>query len=131
MFDTQERQTLGLIPDPAHPALAGFPTAPFQDWQWAEIVAGARAIVLDDLPRALRPIVRVIDDWNTNRRLALAFECRVGKGAVLSKCLLWPGADTGDHTTLCEVILGSECRLGNATRLEPGSVVVDSKRKRK
>ncbi len=57
--------------------------------------------------------------------------CRVGKGAVLSKCLLWPGADLGVNTTLSEVILGSECRLGNATRLEPGSVVVDSKRKRK
>ena len=31
----------------------------------------------------LRPIVQVIDDWNTNRKLALIFECRVGSGKLL------------------------------------------------
>lgn len=83
MFNTQGRQTLGILPDPKHPALRAFPTESFQDWQWSEIVTGARAVVVDGLPRELRPIVRVIDDWNTNRRLALIFECRVGKGALL------------------------------------------------
>ena len=83
MFHTQDHQTLGLLCDPMHPALAGFPTDFFQDWQWNEIVTRAQGIVLDALPRELRPIVQVIDDWNTNRRLGLVWECRVGSGKLL------------------------------------------------
>jgi beta-galactosidase len=83
MFNTQGRQTLGLLCDPTHPALARFPTEFFQDWQWQEIVTQARGFVLDTLPRTLRPIVQVIDDWNTNRRLGLVWECRVGQGKLL------------------------------------------------
>jgi hypothetical protein len=40
-------------------------------------------MVLDEFPPPLRPIVQVIDDWNTNRRLALIFEARVGGGKLL------------------------------------------------
>jgi beta-galactosidase len=83
MFNTQGRQTLGLLCDPKHPALAQFPTDFFQDWQWSDIVSRAQGMVLDDLPRSLRPIVQVIDDWNTNRKLGLVFECRVGPGKLL------------------------------------------------
>ena len=83
MFNTQGRQTLGLLCDASHPALAGFPTEVFQDWQWQDIVNHAQGLVLDDLPRALRPVVQVIDDWNTNRKLGLLFECRVGLGRLL------------------------------------------------
>ena len=83
MFHTQDRQTLGLLCDPKHPALAGFPTEFFQDWQWDEIVTRAQGMVLDALPKELRPIVQVIDDWNTNRRLGLVWECRVGSGKLL------------------------------------------------
>ncbi len=83
MFNTQGRQTLGLLCDPRHPALAGFPTEFFQDWQWDEIVTRAHGMVLDALPKGLRPIVQVIDDWNTNRRLGLVWECRVGAGRLL------------------------------------------------
>lgn len=83
MFNTQNRQTLGLLCQPKHPALARFPTDDFQDWQWRDIITAARAMVLDDLPAKLRPIVQPIDDWNTNRRLGLLFECRVGAGRLL------------------------------------------------
>ena len=83
MFNTQGRQTLGLLCDPKHPALAQFPTEGFQDWQWDELVSEARGLAMDSLPRELRPIVQVIDDWNTNRRLGLVFECRVGTGKLL------------------------------------------------
>jgi beta-galactosidase len=83
MFNTQARQTLGLLCHPAHPALALFPTESFQDWQWQDIVTHARGFLLDTLPRSLRPIVQVIDDWNTNRRLGLIWECRVGQGRLL------------------------------------------------
>ena len=83
MFDSQPNQTLGLLCDPTQPALANFPTAASADWQWEQVVTGGRAIVLDQLPKALRPIVQPIDDWNTNRRLGLIFECRVGRGKLL------------------------------------------------
>ena len=83
MFHNQARQTLGLLCDPRHPALAKFPTAFFQDWQWNEIVTRAQGMVLDTLPKDLRPIVQPIDDWNTNRKLGLIWECRVGHGKLL------------------------------------------------
>jgi hypothetical protein len=83
MFNTQGRQTLGILCDPTHPALASFPTDYFQDWQWKDIVDTARAMDLSGMPGALRPVVQVIDDWNTNRKLGLVWECRVGKGRLL------------------------------------------------
>jgi hypothetical protein len=82
-FPKQACQTLGLLVDPGHPALAQFPTESHSDWQWEDLVNSSRAMAMDDLPRELRPIVQVIDDWNTNRKLGLIFECRIGKSAVL------------------------------------------------
>ncbi|MDD4227264.1 MAG: hypothetical protein PHU98_12840 [Mariniphaga sp.] len=43
----------------------------------------ADAIQLDSFPVELKPIVRIIDDWVTNRSLALLFEAKVGKGSIL------------------------------------------------
>jgi hypothetical protein len=40
-------------------------------------------MILDDLPPELRPIVQVIDDWFTNRRLGLVFEGRLNGGKLL------------------------------------------------
>jgi hypothetical protein len=74
---------LGLLSDARHPALAQFPTEANFDWQWSDIVRGARAVNLDRLPRALEPIVWAIDDWNRNYKLGLLFECRVGRGRLL------------------------------------------------
>ncbi|HEX8148447.1 MAG TPA: discoidin domain-containing protein [Pyrinomonadaceae bacterium] len=74
---------LGLLSDTRHPALARFPTEANFDWQWAEIVRGARAVNLGRLPPALEPIVWAIDDWNRNYKLGLLFECRVGRGRLL------------------------------------------------
>lgn len=74
---------LGLLSETRHPALADFPTEANFDWQWSEVVRGARAVNLDRLPRALEPIVWAIDDWNRNYKLGLIFECRVGRGRLL------------------------------------------------
>jgi beta-galactosidase len=74
---------LGLLSDVRHPALARFPTEANFDWQWSDIVRGARAVNLDRLPRALEPVVWAIDDWNRNYKLGLVFECRVGRGRLL------------------------------------------------
>ena len=74
---------LGLLSNTRHPALSLFPTEANFNWQWAEIVRGARAVNLDRLPPALEPIVWAIDDWNRNYKLGLVFECRVGSGRLL------------------------------------------------
>jgi hypothetical protein len=81
MNPAQEAETLGLLCDARHPALAKFPTESFEDWQWMDVLAQGRAFALDGLP--VQPIVQVIDDWNTNRKLGLIFECRVGHGKLL------------------------------------------------
>ena len=74
---------LGLWVDRAHPALAGFPTSDHMDWQWSDLVAGARAFNLERLPAGLRPIVQPIDDWNRNYRLGAVFEAKVGGGRLV------------------------------------------------
>ncbi len=74
---------LGLWCDAQHPALAGFPTEGFCDLQWADIVHNMRAINIEKAPKALRPIVSAIDDWNRNYKLAVLFECTVGDGRLL------------------------------------------------
>ena len=79
----QAPHTLGVLLDPKHPALAAFPTEGYSNWQWWHLVSRAGAMILDGLPRELRPTVQVIDDWFTNRRLGLVFEARVGKGRLL------------------------------------------------
>ncbi len=79
----QAPHTLGILCDPKHPALAGFPTAFHSDWQWWYVMSHAGAMILDDLPQPLRPIVQVIDDWVTNRKLGLVWEARVGPGRLL------------------------------------------------
>jgi hypothetical protein len=38
---------------------------------------------MDDFPASHRPIVYLIDDWFTNRRLGLLFEAKVGKGKLM------------------------------------------------
>jgi hypothetical protein len=79
----QAPHTLGILCDPEHPALADFPTDFHSDWQWWYVMSNAGAMILDGLPQPLRPIVQVIDDWVTNRKLGLVWEARVGAGRLL------------------------------------------------
>ncbi|MGB7396063.1 MAG: sugar-binding domain-containing protein [Pricia sp.] len=79
----QKPHTLGILCDPEHPALADFPTEYHSNWQWWDAMSHSNAIILDDFSPELRPIVRVIDDWFENRRTALIFEARIGKGKLL------------------------------------------------
>lgn len=79
----QPPHTLGILCNPKHPALAEFPTEFHSNWQWWYLVTRAGALILDDLPEKLHPVVQVIDDWVTNRKLALVVEARVGKGKLL------------------------------------------------
>lgn len=79
----QAPHTLGILCDPKHPALADFPTEYHSNWQWWDAMSHSNAIVLSDFAPELKPIVRLIDDWFTNRPLGLIFEVKVGKGFLL------------------------------------------------
>ena len=79
----QGPHTLGIFCNPQHPALASFPTEYFSNWQWRDAMSHSGAINLTGFPVEIKPIVRVIDDWFTNRPLALIFEAKVAKGKIL------------------------------------------------
>ena len=79
----QAPHTLGILCNPAHPALSEFPTEYYSDYQWWDAMSHSGAIEVAKIDKNLQPIVRVIDDWFTNRPLALLFEAKVGKGKLL------------------------------------------------
>ncbi|SCD20884.1 putative Beta-galactosidase [Proteiniphilum saccharofermentans] len=79
----QKPHTLGILCDPSHPALKDFPTEYHSNWQWWDAMGHADAIILDSLAMDLKPIVRIIDDWVSNRSLALVFEAKIGKGRIV------------------------------------------------
>jgi hypothetical protein len=80
----QAPHTLGILCDPQHAAFEGFPTDYHSNWQWWELVTRAHPFILNDLPHELEPLVYLIDDWVTNRKLGLLFEARVGQGRLLA-----------------------------------------------
>ena len=75
--------TLGLLIDVKHPALAAFLTDTHSDWQWWDLVMGSRALVLDDTPASLRPVVQVIDNFERNHKLGCLFEAKVAQGKLI------------------------------------------------
>ena len=79
----QPPHTLGILCDPTHPALERFPTEYHSNWQWWELIHQAAPFILTT-HRKLQPIVQVVDDWVTARKLALVFEARVGSGKLLA-----------------------------------------------
>ncbi len=81
--NNQKPHTLGILCDPEHPALELFPTEYHSNWQWWDAMSHADALRLDTFSPELKPIVRIVDDWVTNRRLALIFEAKVGEGSIL------------------------------------------------
>ena len=92
----QAPHTLGILCDPGHPAFAEFPTGKSSDWQWWYLVTRAGAMILDGFPAGLKPLIHVIDDWFTARRLALAFEAAVGNGRLLAVSIDLEGERSGN-----------------------------------
>lgn len=79
----QGPHTLGVLVNPGHPALAEFPTEYHSNWQWWDAMHYGQAINIAKIDHNIKPVVRVIDDWVTNRPLALVFEAKAGKGKIL------------------------------------------------
>ncbi|WP_276481463.1 hypothetical protein [Paraflavitalea pollutisoli] len=74
--------TMGQLIKADHPALRQFPTADHTDWQWWDLVKRSKSLPVDSLPDEAI-LVRVIDNFVTNRNLANLFEVQVGKGKLL------------------------------------------------
>jgi hypothetical protein len=83
--------TLGILCNPAAPALARFPTEFHSNWQWWQVVKNSRPIILDDTPAGYRPTVQVIDNFERNHKLGLIFETKVGRGKLLVCSIDLPG----------------------------------------
>jgi hypothetical protein len=79
----QPPHTLGILCDPEHPAVSGFPTDFHSNWQWWELQKDARPFILTK-HQELIPLVQIIDDWQTNRKLGYVFEAKVGQGRLLA-----------------------------------------------
>ena len=76
-------QTMGVLCDPAHPALAEFPTESHTNWQWWDVIQPSRVLNLEGMSPRPEPIVRMIDSFIGNRCLAVVFEVALGKGRLL------------------------------------------------
>jgi hypothetical protein len=81
--NNQPPHTLGIVCDPHNPFFIDFPTESHSNWQWWDPVSHCQAMILDDFPANMRPIVQPIDTWFENRRLALVFEAKAGGGKLL------------------------------------------------
>ncbi len=75
--------TLGILTNPAHPALADFPTESHTNWQWFSIIKQSYPMILDRLSGDFSPIIQVIDNVERNHKLGLLFEFKIGKGKLL------------------------------------------------
>ena len=73
---------LGTWFDVRHPALAGFVTDDFTDWQWYSLSQGATVHALKGLPDGFRPIALSVNDFHFSDFTATMFEVLVGKGRL-------------------------------------------------
>src|SRR5690606_7005314 len=74
---------LGILCEPAHPALRHFPTEYHSNWQWWDLVTHSKPMVLDHFPFGFKPLVQLIPDWNKPQKLGLLYEAQVGRGKLL------------------------------------------------
>lgn len=70
---------VGTLIKETHPAFNHFPTRNYADWQWWDILNHAMAFDMSSLPN-ITPIIQSIDSYETNQKLGIAFEVKVGKG---------------------------------------------------
>lgn len=75
--------TMGILCNPEHPAFNAFPTEFYSNWQWWDLITNSKTMVIDSLPQIEHPIVRVIDNFFKNRKMANIIEAKVGKGKLI------------------------------------------------
>lgn len=75
--------TLGCLIHTDKAMFDDFITEKHLDWQWWDILTHAKVIEMDEAPRQLRPFIQVIDSYETNHKLGIGFEARIGNGKLM------------------------------------------------
>lgn len=111
---------VGTLIDAAHPVFSDFPTDSYADWQWWDILNHSRALELDGL-KHLTPMVQSIDSYETNHKLGILFEARVGKGRLVVAAI---DIDKDmDQRPATQQLFRSVCRYMQSDRFEPKATV--------
>ncbi|UQZ37729.1 glycoside hydrolase family 2 [Paenibacillus sp. PK3_47] len=72
----------GIIVNPVHPALKGFPTREYAEHQWKDLLDHSVSLIINhDLP--FEPVVQVIPNFYHNRKLTNLAEYKIGRGKLL------------------------------------------------
>lgn len=82
-FKMRPPHVTGVLIQNNSPAFADFPTSYHTDLHWWEITNRSQVMNLEDFPPGFKPLVQPIDTWFVNRRLALIYEAKVGKGKLV------------------------------------------------
>ena len=75
--------SLGYSVQCNHPALRGFPTEDWSDWQWYNLVEGGVKHGLAGLPGGIEPIVMPVGDLHYSTLMGSLFELKVGDGRLM------------------------------------------------
>ena len=100
---------LGTWFDVRHPALAGFVTEDFTDWQWYTLVEGSTIHQLKGMPDVFRPIALTVSDFHFSDFTSTMFEVLVGNGRLLV-CGYNLNADTPEAKRLRASVLDALVR---------------------
>lgn len=79
----KQPKTMGMVCNPTHLVLAGFPTDIFGDWQWRGLLDNSEALIIDGTPPQFRPIIEFVPDFNSNHKLSAILEAKVGQGRLI------------------------------------------------
>jgi hypothetical protein len=115
--NNQPPHTLGILCDPAHPLFSDFPTEYHSNWQWWDPVSHSQAMILNDFPEKLKPLIQPIDTWFENRKLALAFEARSNGGKIIV-CSI-DLKDISEDRPVSKQLLGSVLKYMNSDQFNP------------
>ncbi len=119
--NNQAPHTMGILCDPRHPLFSDFPTEYHSNFQWWDPVTHSQAMIIDELPPGLRPLIQPIDTWFENRRLALAFEARSGDGKLMV-CSINMN-DSLDQRPVTKQLLSSVLKYMNSNFFDPDTEI--------
>ena len=74
---------MGILCNPKHQVFGNFPTDYHSNWQWWDIAMHSNAMVMNDLPQELEPLISVIDSYIVNDKLSYLWEAKVGDGKLM------------------------------------------------
>lgn len=112
--------TMGVLCNPAHPALSDFPTDMHSDWQWWDLNINSTALVADSLSGG-NSVVDMVDNYMLNRRLTLLYEAQVGKGKLM--LAMFDLEKSLENRPVARQMLVSVLRYMNSEQFKPSNTL--------